>query len=105
MPAVPVVVVISITVSTELGPDRVITNGALFPSATVGLLMVTVGVASSSVIVPIAVSVMLDGGKLLALITTVKVSLGSSMLSWVVGTTSVPVVCPAGIIIVWVVVV
>ena len=75
------------------------------PSATVGLLTVTVGVAFVSLIVPTAVSLVLAVGKLLALIATVNVSFGSSIASMVVGTFSVAVVCPAGMIMVWVVLV
>ena len=100
MPAVPVVVTILITVSTELGPLNVITNIAGLPSVAVGLEMVTAGVGSSSLIVPIAVSVVLVFGKFGDDTDTVKVSFGSSMLSVVVGTTNVPVVAPAAITIV-----
>ena len=101
----PVFVTTVTTVSTELAPLNVITNGALVPSATVGLLTVTVGVAFVSLIVPTAVSLVLAVGKLLALIATVNVSFGSSIASVLVGTFSVAVVCPAGMIIVWVVLV
>ena len=105
MPAVPIVVTTVMMVSTELAPLNVITNGALLPSATVGLLTVTVGVAFVSLIVPTAVSLVLAVGKLLALIATVNVSFGSSIASVLVGTFSVAVVCPAGMIMVWVVLV
>ena len=105
MPAVPLIKVKVKVVSVLEGTLKVIGKLMPVPSTLLASPMVTIGTPVASVIVPIAVSVMLDGGKLLALITTVKVSLGSSMLSWVVGTTNVPVVCPAGIIIVWVVVV
>ena len=105
MPAVPIVVTTLITVSTELAPLNVITNPALLPSVAVGLLTVTVGVAFVSLIVPTAVSLVLAVGKLLALIATVNVSFGSSIASVLVGTFSVAVVCPAGMIMVWVVLV
>ena len=101
----PIVVTTVMMVSTELAPLNVITNGAFVPSATVGLLTVTVGVAFVSLIVPTAVSLVLAVGKLLALIATVNVSFGSSIASMVVGTFSVAVVCPAGMIMVWVVLV
>ena len=105
MPAVPVLVTTVTTVSTELTPLKVITNGAFVPSTTVGLLTVTVGVAFVSLIVPIAVSLVLAVGKLLAVIATVNVSFGSSIASVFVGTVNVAVVCPAGIVMVWVVLV
>ena len=105
MPAVPIVVTTLITMSTELAPLKVITNPALLPSVAVGLLTVTVGVAFVSLIVPTAVSLVLAVGKLLAVMATVKFSFGSSIASVLVGTFSVAVVCPAGMIIVWVVLV
>ena len=55
--------------------------------ALAGLIVATVGALSLSTIVPVALT---------APLWIVKVSSNSSMVSWVVGTLTVPVVAPAG---------
>ena len=89
------------TVSTELGLLNVTTNTAGEPSVGDGLFIVTVGAGSLSMIVPIAVAVGLLVPVELPVI--VNVSFGSSIASSVVGTVTVAVVCPAGIVMVCVV--
>ena len=105
MPAVPVTVVTFTTVSTELMPLRVTVNTAVVPSATVGLLMVTVGGAFVSVIVAVPVALVLLVLPEVTVPLNVKVSFGSLMASVLVGTLTVTLVCPAGMVTVVVVVV
>ena len=105
MPAVPVTVVTFTTVFTELMPLRVTVNTAVVPSATVGLLMVTVGVALVSLMVAVPVALVLLVLPEVTVPLNVKVSLGSLMASVLVGTLTVTLVCPAGIVTVVVVVV
>ena len=105
MPAVPVIVVTFTTVSTELMPLRVTVNTAAVPSATVGLLIVTVGSAFVSVMVAVPVALVLLVLPEVTVPLNVKVSLGSLMASVLVGTLTVTLVCPAGIVTVVVVVV
>ncbi len=57
------------------------------PSTIVASPMVTTGAALSSKMVPVALT---------APLWIVKVSSNSSIVSWVVGTLTVPVVAPAG---------
>ena len=87
-----------ITVSTELGLDNETTKIAFCPSFTIGLLMLIVGVGSLSIIVlvPLVVTVLV-----LVEVTVpdkVNVSFSSSIKSSIVGTLTVAVVCPAGIV-------
>ena len=105
MPAVPVIVVTFTTVSTELMPLRVTVNTAGIPSATVGLLIVTVGSAFVLVMVAVPVGFVLLVVPEVTVPLNVKVSLGSLMASLLVGTLTVTLVCPAGIVTVVVVVV
>ena len=105
MPAVPVTVVTFTTVSTELMPLRVTVNTAVVHSATVGLLMVTVGSAFVSVMVAVPVALVLLVLPEVTVPPNVKVSLGSLMASVLVGTLTVTLVCPAGMVTVVVVVV
>ena len=101
----PVVVTISIVVGTELGLLSVITKFAGVPSAAVALAIVTIGVGLLSVIVATPDAVVLLVLVLVTVAFKVKVSLGSSMLSAVVGTVTVTRVAPAGMVTVAVVVV
>ena len=76
MPAVPVTVVTFTTVFTELMPLRVTVNTAVVPSATVGLLMVTVGVAFVSLMVAVPVALVLLVLPEVTVPLNVKVSFG-----------------------------
>ena len=98
MPAVPVAVTTLITVSTKLGVLNVTTNTAGLPSVAVGLEMVTVGgvVASTSVAVPEPVVLLVLPEVTVAF--NVNVSFGSIVPSVNVGTLTLAVVCPAGIV-------
>ena len=98
MPAVPVVVVMLIVVGTLLGVLMFTTNTAVCPSTTVGLLIATTGNGVASVIVPVAVAAVLAVFVLLTFAFSVNVSVPSLMLSTVVGTLTVTLVCPAGIV-------
>ena len=73
-------------------------NTALDPSLTVGLLMLAVGVASLSVIVAVPVAVVLLVLPEVTVASNVKLSDGSSVASSVVGTLTVTLVCPAGMV-------
>jgi hypothetical protein len=104
-PAVPFKVVISTTVGTELGLLSVTANTALLPSNTVTLSIVTIGIGSLSIMVPVPVA---DAVAVLVLVTVplnINVSIGSFVVSCVVGAVTVTLVCPAGIVTVVVVVV
>ena len=74
-------------------------NTALLPSVIVGLLMVTIGNGVASMITPVAVAdvvaVLVDT----SVPVKVNVSVPSLILSPVVGTFTVKVVAPAGIVI------
>ena len=98
-------VLISITVSTELGISKLTVTVALpTPSSTVISLIVTVGVASLSVMVPVPVSLLLVVLPLVTVPDSVIVSVGSSILSSIVVTLTVIDVCPAGMVTVVVVI-
>ena len=73
-------------------------NTALDPSLTVGLLMLAVGVASLSVIVAVPVAVVLLVLPEVTVASKVKFSDGSSVESSIVGTLTVTLVCPAGMV-------
>ena len=103
MPAVPIVVTTSTTVSTELGTSIDTVNTAGLPSVTLGLLMLTVGVASLSVIVAVPTGVVLAVLPEVTVPFKVKFSTGSSVVSSVVGTLTVTLVAPAGMVTVCVV--
>ena len=105
MPAVPVVVVTLITVGTLLGLLIDTTKLAILPSKTVGLLMLTVGCGSLSIIVPVPTALVLAVFVLVTVPFNVNVSVGSFVVSCVVGTVTVTLVCPAGMVTVCVVVV
>ena len=101
MPAVPVVVTISITVSTELGTLKVTGTLAVpSPSLTVTSPMVTLGVASLSTIVTSPMKSLLAASivPLTSVPFTVNFSFGSSIKSSVIGITTFTVVCPAGMV-------
>ena len=103
--ALALVVVTFTVVSTLLGLLNPTVNTALLPSVTVGLLIVTVGTAVASVIVPVPTALVLAVFVLVTVPFNVNVSVPSLMLSGVVGTVTVTLVCPAGMVIVCVVVV
>ena len=94
----PVVVTTFITVSTELAPEIDTVNTAKPPSVTVGLLMLTVGVASLSLMVAVPIAAVLLVLPEVTVPFKVKVSADSSILSSVVGTLTVTEVCPAGMV-------
>ena len=101
----PVVVTIFITVSTELGLLKLTVNTAGLPSDTIGELILTVGCGSSSVIVPVPWALVLLVFDDVTLPVTMKVSVGSLVVSCVVGTLTVTLVLPAGMVTVVVVLV
>ena len=98
-------VVTLIVVGTLLGLLRLTINTAGLPSTVVGLEMVTVGTPSLSVIVPVPVAVVLLVLVDVTFIDKVNVSVDSAVVSFVVGTVTVTLVAPAGIVTVVVVVV
>jgi hypothetical protein len=105
VPAVPFDVVTLITVGTLLGIFNDTTKVAVVPSSTVGLLMLTTGNGVLSIIeaVPLAVELLVLVDVTVPFNTNVSVpSINPSM---VVGTFTVTLVCPAGIVTVVVVVV
>ena len=82
----------------EDGFDNVNVKTALVPSVTETSEIDTTGVASSSTIVPVPTSVPAASPADKADRVAVNVSLGSSVVSWVVGTATVTEVDPAGIV-------
>ena len=88
-----------ITVGTLLTALNVIVNVSFAPSAAVGLLMVTVGnVDKLSFIVPVPVAVVLFVLPDVTVPVKVNASDPSVKESTVVGTFTLTVVCPAGIV-------
>ncbi|CAM3859814.1 hypothetical protein FLGE108171_16105 [Flavobacterium gelidilacus] len=102
----PVVVTISITVSTELTP-LIVTGTVTVPASsfTDTLPIVTVGAPSLSIIVTVPLVVVLLVLPDVTVPPTVKVSSSSSIASSNIGITTSTVVCPAGIVTVMIVVV
>ena len=98
-------VVTLIVVGTALGLLRLTINTAGLPSTVLGLEMVTVGAASLSVMVPVPVAVVLLVFVEVTFIDKVNVSVVSAVVSFVVGTVTVTLVAPAGMVTVVVVVV
>ena len=103
--AVPLDVVSVIVVGTLLGLLKLTVKTATLPSTTVGLLMLTVGFGSLSVIVAVPTTVVLAVFVEVTVAPNVKVSVGSAVVSWVVGTFTVTLIAPAGMVTVVVVVV
>ena len=97
MPAVPVVVTISTTVSSVLAISMLTGTTASPPSVTVTSPIVTVGTSLSSMVtVPLgSVFAVLP---LVTVPSTVKVSSTSSIVSSVVGIVTFTLVLPAGIV-------
>ncbi len=89
-----------ITVGNELGFDIETFTIAILPSTIITSSIVNVGTPSSSMIVPIALSVTLLVLPEVTVPFSKNVSSGSSVKSTVVGTFTVVVNCPAGIVIV-----
>ena len=98
-------VVTLIVVGTLLGLLRLTINTAGLPSTVVIFEMVTVGAASLSVMVPVPVAVVLLVLADVTFIDKVNVSVVSAVVSFVVGTVTVTLVAPAGMVTVVVVVV
>ena len=94
-----------ITVGTELGLLSVTVNTAVFPSMVVTFAIVTVGFASLSDIVPVALTAVFAVFVDVTVPVSVNVSVVSAVVSFVVGTLTVAVVAPAGIVTVMAVVV
>ena len=63
--------------------------------ADAGVIVATVGAPSLSVMVPVAVAVIAPTGPVDVVMLTVSVSVGSAIVSSVVGTLAVAVVAPA----------
>ena len=103
--AVPLLVVSVIVVETLPGLLKLTVKTATLPSVTVGLLMLTVGFESLSVIVPVPTAVVLAVFVEVTVAPNVKFSVGSAVVSSVVGTLTVTLVAPAGMVTVVVVVV
>jgi hypothetical protein len=104
-PAVPVVVTTLMIVGTLLGLLKAITKPAVLPSNTVTLPIVTIGNGVVSTITPVALALGLLVLPEIIVPLKVNVSVPSLMLSVCVGTLTVTLVCPAGIVTVVVVVV
>ena len=85
-------------VATLLGLLKVTVNTAVVPSTMVTSPMLTVGSASLSVIVAMPVAVLLLVLVELTVAPNVKVSVGSLVVSCVVGTLTVTLVAPAGMV-------
>ena len=98
LPAVPVVVTTSITVSTELAPLKLTVKTASTPSFTDGLEMLTVGRALISLMVAVPLAVVLAVDPAVPVPVKVKFSDGSLMASVNVGTLTVTLVLPAGMV-------
>ena len=94
----PVVVVTLITVGTLLGVFKVTTNTAVAPSVIIGLLMVTIGSAVPSTIVPVAVATVVMVFVETIVPVKVNVSVPSISPSIDVGTLTVTLVAPAGMV-------
>ena len=90
--------VIFTTVGTLLGLLNVTTNTAGLPSVAGVVVIVTIGNGVASMITPVAVATELAVFVELAVPVTVNVSVPSLMLSMVVGTPTLAVVAPAGIV-------
>ena len=103
--ALPLLVFSVIVVGTLLGLLKLTLKTATLPSVTVGLLMLTVGFKSLSVIVAVPVAVVFAVFVEVTVAPNVKFSVGSAVVSSVVGTLTVTLVAPAGMVIVVVVVV
>ena len=103
--ALPLLVVSVIVVGTLLGFVNVTVKTATLPSTTVGLLMLTVGFGSLSFIVPVPTAVVFAVFVEVTVAPNVKFSVGSFVVSSVVGTLTVTLVAPAGMVTVVVVVV
>ena len=103
--ALPLLVLSVMVVGTLLGFVNVTVKTATLPSTTVGLLMLTVGFTSLSVIVAVPVAVVFAVFVDVTVAPNVKFSVGSAVVSSVVGTLTVTLVAPAGMVIVVVVVV
>jgi hypothetical protein len=102
--ALPLFVVTVIVVGNELGLLKLTVKTAAVPSVTVTLLMLTVGATSSSLMVAVPVAAVLAVFVEVTVPLSVKFSVGSFVKSWVVGTITVTLVCPAGMVTVVVVV-
>ena len=85
--------------SVKLGVFKLTVNTAVVPSTTVGLEIANVGGALLSVIVPVPTAVVFDVLPDITVPVNVNVSGVSFKISTVVGTFTVAVVCPAGIVI------
>ena len=85
-------------VATLLGLLKVTVNTAVVPSTMVTSPMLTVGSASLSVIVAMPVAVLLLVLVELTVAPNVKVSVGSLVVSSIVGTLTVTLVAPAGMV-------
>ena len=96
--AVPFEVVILTTVFVKLGVLKLTVNTAVVPSTTVTLSILTVGGALASVMVPVPWALALLVLPLVTVPVKVNVSFGSFNTSVNVGTLTVVVVCPAGMV-------
>ena len=91
--------------STELAPLKLTVNTAAVPSFTLGFEILTVGCALTSLIVAVPLAVVLAVAPEVTVPFKVKFSDGSLMASVNVGTLTVTLVLPAGMVTVVVVVV
>ena len=92
-------VVIVIVVGTALGTLMLTTKTTVWPSVTVGLLMVTIGKPVLSIIVPVAtIGAVLVVLPEVTVPVKVNVSVPSLIISPIVGILTVTVVAPAGIV-------
>ena len=98
--ALPLLVTTLIVVAVKLGVFKLTVNTAVVPSTTVGLEIANVGAALLSVIVPVPTAVVFDVLPEVTVPVNVNCSAFSYKISTVVGTFTVAVVCPDGIVIV-----
>ena len=94
-----------ITVGTLLGLLNVTTNTAVEPSVAGTVVITNVGFGSLSFIVPVPTAVVFAVFVEVTVAPNVKFSVGSFVVSSVVGTLTVTLVAPAGMVTVVVVVV
>ena len=96
--AVPPTVDTTIVVGTLLGLLIDTTKLALVPSVAVALAMVTVGIGVASIITPVVLAVVLPVLPEVTVAVNTNVSVPSLILSIVVGTFTVTLVAPAGMV-------
>ena len=96
--ALPLFVLITMVVGTLLGLLNVTTKFASVPSVAVALAIVTVGIGVASIITPVVLAVVLPVLPEVTVAVNTNVSVPSLILSVSVGTFTVTLVAPAGMV-------